>query len=396
MHRILAITLTVAALVLPTPCAAQTDVNAVLATVEAHNSTLKALRLTLDAEQQANHAETTLDDPEIEVAQQWGSPSSIGTRQNLNVSQRFDAATLTGSKRRLAGARDEEARQRYALERSRIMLDAREAIADVIYYNALTALLRTRLDQARVTSRAWQQRHAAGRASLTDVENSRLDLQMAETDMARTLAERTAAQQRLQWLCGDQPVTLTDTAFAAIAPLGTFDEWAARAEAQGPTLAYARSQSTVAQQERRVASRQALPALTLGYGGEFTRDEKYQGLTVGLSLPLWSARRRVRSAKAAVAAAEAQATDARAATMAEVRRLYDQVNALQRVAADSDRNLAGQQSLHLWQRSLQEGAISVIDYLTAIRLYYDARQQNLDTRRDLHKAYARLLVVAGE
>ena len=133
MHRILAITLTVAALVLPTPCVAQTDVNAVLATVEAHNSTLKALRLTLDAEQQANHAETTLDDPEIEVAQQWGSPSSIGTRQNLNVSQRFDAATLTGSKRRLAGARDEEARQRYALERSRIMLDAREAIADVIY-----------------------------------------------------------------------------------------------------------------------------------------------------------------------------------------------------------------------------------------------------------------------
>ena len=131
MHRILAITLTVAALVLPTPCAAQTDVNAVLATVEAH------LRLTLDAEQQANHAETTLDDPEIEVAQQWGSPSSIGTRQNLNVSQRFDAATLTGSKRRLAGARDEEARQRYALERSRIMLDAREAIADVKFIKGL-------------------------------------------------------------------------------------------------------------------------------------------------------------------------------------------------------------------------------------------------------------------
>ena len=45
------------------------------------------------------------------------------------------------------------------------------------------------------------------------------------------------------------------------------------------------------------------------------------------------------------------------------------------------------------KRSLDAGQISVVEYLQAVRLYYDAVQQRLDALREWHMAYAEMTAV---
>ena len=72
----------------------QSPMESILSSVENNNTTLKALRLEMEAEKLSNDAEATLADPEFEFAYLWGRPSDIGARQDVSASQTFDYATL--------------------------------------------------------------------------------------------------------------------------------------------------------------------------------------------------------------------------------------------------------------------------------------------------------------
>lgn len=49
-----------------------------------------------------------------------------------------------------------------------------------------------------------------------------------------------------------------------------------------------------------------LPKFSAGYSLERTLGQKYQGISVGISIPLWENKNRVKQAKAGVVAAQAQ------------------------------------------------------------------------------------------
>ena len=55
--------------------------------------------------------------------------------------------------------------------------------------------------------------------------------------------------------------------------------------------------------------------------------------------------------------------------------------------------LASLDDTALLKRSLDAGQISVVEYLQAVRLYYDAVQQRLDALREWHRAYAEMTAV---
>ncbi|MDY4059687.1 MAG: transporter, partial [Alloprevotella sp.] len=81
------------------PLSAQTGIDAVMDSVFTHNTTLKALRAELAADNAASRADLSLDDATMDFGYLWGGPRSLGERKDFSVSQTFDVATLTGAKR---------------------------------------------------------------------------------------------------------------------------------------------------------------------------------------------------------------------------------------------------------------------------------------------------------
>jgi outer membrane protein TolC len=111
---------------------------------------------------------------------------------------------------------------------------------------------------------------------------------------------------------------------------------------------------------------------------------------VGLSIPLWSNRNRVKQAKTAQKAAELRALDAKQQFYGQLYVQYQRALGLKELSQSLNKSLDTVNNSKLLRKALDEGQISVHNYLTDVAIYYDAIDQALAAERDYQKAYADL------
>jgi hypothetical protein len=171
-----------------------------------------------------------------------------------------------------------------------------------------------------------------------------------------------------------------------------FETWFSEASDKNPMLAYVRKEVTLGQKQLAIDRLSAAPELSVGYMSEIRTEEKFRGVTVGVSIPLWSSSNRIKRARAGVAAATSRQHAAEQAFYMRLKDLYRQASALKTNAVQMRASLADTDYRDYLLSALTRGEISMIDFLVENDLYYDALQQTLDAERDYHHALAALKV----
>ena len=179
----------IAVLALTGPVAAQQPIDAVLQQIERNNTT-------------QNKTGITLPDPEVSFDYLWGDPSAIGNRKDFGVSQSFDIATIAGSRRRVADAQNGLLDVEYRAGRMAVLLEAKQACIQLIYYNALKAELEQRLAHAQAVADFYDRQLADGNANRLEVNKARLSLSAAQGELRRNEVERANLLSELQRLNG--------------------------------------------------------------------------------------------------------------------------------------------------------------------------------------------------
>lgn len=372
------------------PADAQTTIGQVLADIESNNTTLKALRAEAEAQKLDNRTGMTLADPEVEFAYLWGSPAVMGNRKDFSASQQFDFATLSGKKRALASQRDVLIDLQLKAERLAIITEARMLCVDMVYYNALAAEMQTRLDAARAVADAQKKRLDSGDGNQIEYNNVLMSLAAAEAEMARVSAERQAVATNLSRLNGGHEVSLQQQSFDVRPLPSSFEQWYAVAEAGNPTLAYVRQEVEVSNRQLSLDKAQNVPSLTLGYMSENTREQTFRGVTVGVSVPLWSNRNKIRQAHAAREAAELRLADARQTFYSQVRMAYDKAVSLRDAAVACREASMRYADSRLLRKAYDEGHLAVVDYLVQMGFCYDAANRALNAEREYQRALCEL------
>lgn len=372
---------------------AQNEVERVLQSVEQHNTTLVALRHETEAAKVGNHTNLNLPNPEVEFGYLWGSPSSIGHRKDVSAVQSFDFATVTGAKRRLARQQDALADWQYKESRMQLLLEAHHLCLDAIYYNAMCKELMQRKQYAEEITSAQQKRLEQGDINRIEYNQVKLDLAAVSAELMRCNTERAAVMAELQRLNGGEPLLIEATDYPAVAIANDFEAWYAEAEQKSPALAYVKQQIDVANRELAVRRADGLPTVSLGFMGEYVSGENYQGVKVGMSIPLWANKNRVRQAKAEVEAAKARQTDARQQFYSRLHNLFVQQRGLRQVVQSYKEALRATDNTSLLKKALDAGSISTMDYLLGARMYYDAVNQKMDACRAWQKTVAEMQAV---
>lgn len=372
------------------PLSAQSGLDAVTDSVLAYNTTLKALRAEVTAANAATRADLSPDDTNVEFGYLWGGPRSLGERKDFSVSQSFDMATLTGAKRSWARSRNALTQSRYHARAVEIVVEARQACIDVIYYNATERLLETKRQNLETMSRLVQKETEYGRRDALALRAAQLELAGIEGELRQSEAERRGALATLERLCGGHSVTLNDTIFPPVAIPQRFEELWSTVLANHPTLAAMSAEVREAEQSVKVARQNRLPRLTVGFMGEYLAGERYQGPTIGLSLPLFSGGRRAKQAIAEQAAAESRRADAEEQVRGFLKEKYERAKALKALAAYYDQALSEADGVELLGRALHSGRIAMADYLVGHRSLFEVRQKRLDTMRELHQTLTEL------
>ena len=370
--------------------------------IEQNNTTLIALRTEAEARKLENRTGITLADPEVGLKRMWEGAEETGNLTEFTVSQSIDFATALGYRTRVAREQNQLIDEEYRMARMEILLDAQLTLIDIAYYNALHAELERRLGHARRVAVAEKTRLECGDTDALSYNNVLLSLSSLEAEQVRVAMERDVLIARLTALNGGQEmeelkIENTETHQEYESHLAgdnsqlSFDSWYAEAEAHLPQLAQARQLTQVRSGELTLAKSMHMPTLSATYVNErHTIGSRSQGVAVGVSIPLWANKNRVRSARTALEAAEAHKADAELQLRSAFEQEFARVKGLHHTASLYRRALDEANNTALLEKAMEEGYISVLEYLQGIELYYDYLDRSLSADRDYQRAFAEL------
>ena len=362
-----------------------------MAQIAQNNTTLKALHRQMQASVLANGSNLSLTDPEAEVAYLVGTPKGVPNRTNVSLTQSLDWDVLLGRRSALAKANNQVAYNDYRRAVQQVLTEADEQFTTLVYYNKLCGELSQRQALAEEIERLYQQKFERGDINQLEVNKVRLNASVCRADWARANNERQQILANLQRLNGGHAVAFTDTIYPlagkALPPLVDFQS------ALAGSLAVQTAQAAVAQSEAeiKVAKAEGLPALTVGFQGEYIKQNNYSGLSLGFSVPLWgNSRKKIRKAEAELAANRLTVDDVIYQERAQVAKLYASAQQLQQAANALQKDMQLMNNDQLLRRSLELGQISLLDYLLELSFYYTARTSQLEAERDAQLAVSAL------
>lgn len=375
--------------------AGQDAYSPVLEQIERNSTTLAALREQAEAQKLAGRADVAPADPEVEFGYLWGAPAAVGSRKDVSVRQSFDLPGVYARRGRLAEAMDGSAEWLYRSRRMELLLEAKRVCVELVYCNALAELYGRQLENARRIADVLGKKEQAGDANLLDLNKARLNLAAMEGEVRRVGIERERLLSELARLNGGNALEFDMSGFPPVSPVSAdFDGWYAEEAATSPALQYLMSQVEVGGRRVELSHAQSLPSFSLGYMGEFVSGQNYQGVTLGLSIPLWENRGKVRMARAEARASEVAAEDAKVQYYNRLKNLHARVAGLgenvRRYASALDAGDSGK----LLSDAYEAGEISLLDYLVEVGYLVAAQDKLLQAERDYGLALAELNAAA--
>ncbi len=363
----------------------------VLQRITEGNTTLRAARGNLSAAELANNATVAMPDPETEVTYAKGSPKGVPARTNVSFTQTLDWGTITG--RRLAAARaaNSAAAARYRVDRQKVMAEADEQLTRLVYCNKLCAELRQRLQTAEALQSLYARKFSEGDVNQMELNKVRLNAAVAKAEAERAEAERQGIVLALRRLAGGEEVEFADTLYPQTAASLPAVSSLQQALDESPEAKAAEAEVKANEAVARLARSQTWPALTVGFAGEYVKDNNYNGLSLGLSVPLWgSTRKEYKAAQARITASQLEVADVRLQQSALLAERHHTALSLAESAETLRSNLAATSNASLLSRALEAGQISLLDYLLESSFYYSARTAQLEAERDAQLALSAL------
>ena len=363
----------------------------ILDSVEANNATLIALRREAEARKLENHTGITLADPEVGLKRMWDGAEQTGNMMELTISQSVDLSTALGKRKAVARQKDRLVDEEYRSLRIDVLLEAKLVCIDLVYYNALDAELDRRLEYARQVVEAEKRRLESGDTDVLSYNNVLLSLSALEAESARVEMETSVLATRLACLNGGRQLSFDAEEYASELLPDNFEQWYEEAIANSPALAVVREEREARRSELSLSKTMHLPTISGSYINErHLTGERSQGFAVGVNLPLWANKNQVRSARAALSAAEARESDAQLQVRSYMMEGYERVKGLQYTASLYHRALDEANNSAMLARAMEEGLISVLEYLQGLELYYDYLDRSLSADRDYYRALAEL------
>lgn len=355
----------------------------ILSNVETNNLTLKALRDKQAADKLDNLTGINLSNPNVEYNYFIGSPSEIGNRYDIIFNQSFDYATVFGYRKRLARSRNELLDIEYEQQKLSVIQQAKMLLVELIYTNAATAVYEQRLASVVRLQEKLRKAVAEGEETKLSLAKAELEAASATADISLMQTERTSLLSQLQTLNGGAPLALADT---------TYPDWSTLSTPSLLALFNAQhsAEAKVSEQEIKHARAEGMPELTAGYISELTRDEKFRGVSVGISIPLWSNHNNVKRAKARSIAQASAANDVLFQLQSQRDALTQRCAQLSTLSQNLAASLNFNESLALLNKALYEGEISLIEYLPEQKAIYDTQIKVLETEKTYQLSLAEL------
>lgn len=372
----------------------QNNINNILEEIESNNTTLLALQKKIEVQKLGNKTGIYLPNPEIEFGYLWGNPSEIGNENSFAITQSMDFPTAYGLKNRISNLENQNLDILYNSERIKVVLEAKQLIVNLSYYNAVSSNYAHRVRIAEEIASSYQKMFNQGEINANERNQVYLDLISCINEKRIIDIERKSLLNRLITLNGGKEIQYEATEIL-LSPLPlNFNKWYADIKNNSPSLQHLTQQIEISRQQVKLNKALSLPKLSAGYSDERILGEKLQGITVGISIPLWENKNSVKQAKADVLSNEYSLEDNKLRFYNRLQSLFEKASSLLDTALKYRQALASYSNELMLRKALEAGEIPLLDYLYQIEAYYDAYNKMLEVERDYSLAEAELTALS--
>lgn len=377
------------------PLHAQEAYRQIVSTIEAESPRLSALRMSCMAQQEEARAETALADPELSFNYLWGSPSEIGKRWDLGVSQSFDFPTAYKHRNELKYLAINNAYLQFEAARKEVLLEAHQLCIEIAFADTLLRLSTQQTEMARQCLEAQTTLLQEGATTILQYNMAQRQYIECKSALAQLESERDAKVSELQAMVGDTQLAWQQLGYNTL-PLeagfgaASFDAWWQQVASVSPLMQYVDAEVTRAEKATQLAKDGWLPGFTVGYMSENTQGDTWRGLSFGLRLPVWNNRHRVTAARNAEAAAQLNAISQKQAFMAKLQGLFNRAQSQQQTVADLRQLHDLQGTVKLLKQSFEAGNITRAEYLSGFIEHLELHKSLLSAEREARLLWAEL------
>ena len=342
-----------------------------------------AERARMQAEVESIKGENVLENPEVEFERLWSS-GMADNKWSGSLSQSFDWPGAYGSRRRAATALATAGK--FGLDQTfrQLQVKAAESILQIIAANRKVKILSEMHESMQRLreeyDRAWQM----GETTILDVNKMKIEEIRSATELEQAIAEVNALKADLlamapspDGIAMDKVMTL-DFPYMELLPEDAYTE----AVETSPEVRYYAAMVEAEEANLAVAKMQRLPGFSLGYVHAFEEGTHFNGLSVGVSLPIYSRKHAVASAAQLGMAARFDLVARRVELETRIAADYASASALKRQIDRFFPLVEGVNNLILLRKALDGGELSLLDYLQETNYFLRARLDCLDLLRD--------------
>jgi len=368
----------------------QNSIDKVVDEVLKNNTTLSALRKNADSELIGNKTGIYLQNPEFAFNYLWGSPANIGNRTDISVLQSFDFPSAYVYRNQISDYQNEQVELEFRKQSKSIIMQTRLVCNDLIYHNALKSELSRRMANAEKIAISFKSKFETGDVGILEYNKAQVNLLNLSKDAESVEIERNALLSELQGLNGGIFIDFTDSVYQLQTIAGDFEQWYIRAEQNNPVLQWLKQEVTISEKNEKLNSALGLPKFQAGYMSEDVVGQQFQGVTVGLSIPLFENKNAVKYAKAKTIAVQSAEADTRLQFYNNLKALHTKAVSQQNSLNDYRTNLQSFDNSPLLQKALDLGELSLAEYIFELSIYYESFDKLLELERDLNMTIVEL------
>ena len=366
------------------------SIDQILNEIESNNTNLSALRKACDAEIIENKTGLFLDNPEIEFHYLWGNPSLMGQRTDFSITQSFDFPSVYGHQKKISTLKNEQVELNYLKTQKKLRLESRKILYQLMYLNALKQQSLQRLEHAKSIASSYESKFKVGETNILEYNKSQLNLLNLIKEVENVEVERKELLGELRGLNAGNGVVFEDTDHSELNLPLNFEQWYQQAEKLNPMLKWLQQEVELSERQVKLSQAQNLPKIQAGYMSEKIPGEQFQGLVIGVSIPMWQNKNTVKYAIAHTKAVQGYSNDSKIAFYNHLKTLFEKAKSLQSNVKDYESQLEQFQHIELLEKALTKGQITLIEYMLEQAIYYESHNKLLEMKRELNLSLAEL------
>ncbi len=368
----------------------QNNIGSILEQVEKNNTSLIAIRSYLDAEKIGNNTGKYLQNPEVEVHYLWSNPATMGNRTDFTIKQGFDFPSAYKYKSDISKLKNQQVELEYNKQLRETLLKVKLICLNLVYNNALKKELVIRKTHALEIVNSYKRKYELGESNILEYNKVKLALLNISNNLVNVNIEIDALLNTLIGYNGGKKIEYNQDEFLDLELPNNFDTWFKKAEQNNPILNWIRREIEINRAQEKYTRAMSLPKIEAGYMSEAIVGEKFQGVVVGLSIPLWENKNTVKHIKGNTLAQIDMETDHKLQFYNRLYSLHNKAVKLKKEISSYGIEMELLNNSFVLKKALDNGEISLIEYIYEFSMYYESIDNLLKMELELYSTVAEL------